>query len=205
MGRFRGPTGRVPETQLINIWLMERLPTLYKLSRRKNTEMKMSDTDFWLFLDASRPTSRMTERNKQHLFRVEFKTRSRQPDDWQIALDRAINLTARTHWPVERTSSGQFAKGHDQNVRIVKDPLNPGVIIQNYGSHLCRLERDDPENSEWMLWDGKLINLDTFLGLFNFELHPDNPSAAFEAETMHKPRLKTPTLFDIGPHPLDDD
>lgn len=206
MSRWRTKTLRVPEASAINIWLMETLPNKYAMKNRVNPQVKVYDSDFWVFSDSSRPTNRMTDRNKHHLYRVEVKTRSKEKlDEGQRTIDRDINIVARTHWPAVRTAQGTFAPGHERNKpRIVRDPDDPSILIQCYGSHLWVLERDTPDNSNWMTWNGRLVDVDTIIGLFNFERHPDNPSAPFEAEMMHKPRLKTPTLFDIGTHDLDE-
>src|SRR5215471_17309199 len=150
MPRYRGPTNRVAIPQPINIWLMEKLPNEYAQRRRQNASISIVDSDVWIWHDANRVTSRMTERNKHHLYRVEIKTRGEQRSQEQATIDRDIDLVCRTHWPAQRTATGQFATGHAPNMRPVYDG---STLIQCYGSHLWQLQWDTPDDSQWMMWN----------------------------------------------------
>jgi hypothetical protein len=122
------------------------------------------------------------------------------PTDHQYVLKRSIDLVAKTRQPRTERRDGMFDEGHQQNIRLVRDGA---VIVQCYGAHMLRYSGVSPDQSEWIMWDDRPVDLATVDGLLTFKLDPDTLKP-LEADTMHKPRVKEPGLFDIGTHPLDD-
>lgn len=159
-------------------------------------EFAVVDNGFWLSKDATRTTNRGTERKKRYMMFVIVVPNGAEPLFRELALKRSIDLVAKTRQPRTERQQGTFAAGHQQNIRLIKDG---DVIVQCYGAHILRLNGRAPSArfGQWMMWDDKPVNGETLMSLFRFERDPDtlNP---LEAETMHKPRLKDPALFEIS-------
>lgn len=193
--QFRGPRIVVPEPQAINLWLREKIPNLYALENKANQQISVTDSDLWIMHDTSRATARRTDRDMRLYMRVEIKTRTKQVEAWQSQMDNDIDLLARTDWPTARTEGGQFQKGQ-RYFRQVLDPKD-NALIRFYGTHVWQLEKDTPDNSEWMAWDAKPINVSQLVSLFAFDIHPDTLTEMDFSDPMHKPRIQD-TLPGMG-------
>lgn len=47
------------------------------------------------------------------------------------------------------------------------------IKVRLYGGHLLQLQANTPEDSEWMMWDRKTIDVQQLLALLRFEIDPD--------------------------------
>ena len=68
------------------------------------------------------------------------------------------------------------------------------------GTHLLQLSADSPANSDRILWDGRLITIQTLIGLLRFDLDPDHPTRRLDTRRHHLVLLvpHSPSLFESG-------
>jgi|HubBroStandDraft_3_1064219.scaffolds.fasta_scaffold201177_2 hypothetical protein len=156
---------------------------------------------FWVTGEGTRTTNRGTQRRKRYMMYVIFIPGGGLPSAEDETLKRSIDLVAKTRQPRVERDAGQFSEHHQQNFRLVKDN---NIVVQCYGAHILRIQGEFIDKSLWMMWDGYPIDQDVLQALREFRLDPDTLKP-LEAQTMHKPRLKEPGLFDIGIHPLDEE
>jgi hypothetical protein len=163
--------------------------------------MSLESDGAWVSIESTRQTNRGTERRKRYMMYVIPTFDGADPTSAQQTLKRSIDLVAKTRQPRVERRAGQFDEGHAQNFRLVKDR---DVVVQCYVAHILRMSGKTPYKSKWWMWDDRPVDNDTLRRLLNFTLDPDTLKP-LEAETMHKPRVKEPVLFDIGSHALDDE
>lgn len=132
---------------------------------------------------------------------VIFVQKGREPSESEQTLKRSIDLVAKTRTPRTERQQGMFSERHQANIRLVKDA---DVIVQCYGAHILRTSDANLETSRWLTWDDHPIDHAQLVALLDFELDSDTLKP-LEADTMHKPRVKEPALFDVGVHDLDDE
>lgn len=162
----------------------------------------------WVTRDATRTTNRGTQRRKRYVMFVLTIWGGRPPNETELALKRSIDLVAKTRQPRTERRGGMFTEGHEQNIRLVKDA---DVIVQCYGAHILRFSSTNPTGGDviplrghtWMTWDDHPVDTSTLQDLLQLLLDPDTLKP-LETDTMHKPRVKEPGLFDIGTHDLDE-
>lgn len=133
------------------------------------------------------------DRSVQYLMQIEVKTFGRDLTDSQRETLRlhAMNLRTVTH-SVERNSVGRFELGHRSNYR---PSFVNGSHIMHYGVHLLQLGNSTPDNSDWMRWDHKPVDLDTLVALLRFELSPDSLRPINEEHRKKRKRQLTLPLF----------
>ena len=58
--------------------------------------------------------------------------------------------------------------------RIAKSDSGERFRLRSFGVHYLRMSSTAPDNSEWIKWDGKKIDVDTLVKVLHFDLHPDS-------------------------------
>jgi len=85
----------------------------------------------------------------------------------QLLSDYLKNTVSNMHSSrgASRDCSGKMRRIYDREFKR-------WVWVRHYGFHLLQFEKQGPEDSSWIRWDGRDIDLDQLASLFAFELHP---------------------------------
>lgn len=178
--------------QPINAWIRRH----EQLDSRQQC-LCISDSDLWILRYGTRKHSGV-DRDCMYLMLVEIKTHGADISDTQRDLLHIVNQVLRSKPWSEDRDAGRFLPGHQQNIRshIVESwAARKKVQLMCYGVHKLQLSGADPDSSEHIRWDNKLIDVQTLLRLLRFELSPD--SLRLMEDRSHK-RVKPTTLFDIN-------
>jgi len=84
----------------------------------------------------------------------------------QVLRNRHVNINS--------NRKGRHALNHIPPCSCLSIFKGKMVTLRMFGGHLLTLERDDPENSNSILWDYKPISKEQLVQLLSFEIDPDS-------------------------------
>lgn len=118
--------------------------------------LAVTDSDMWFHLYLSK-TDNIGTRELQHIMLTEWKTHGAGVGQSQADTLQVIDAVLR-----------------NPGRRFVQVPMRNGLRnVRSWGVHTVRLSSADPSCSEWITWDGKLINEATLVDLLTFKRNPD--------------------------------
>jgi hypothetical protein len=157
----------------------------------------IGDSDLWVQRYGTRAHQDGIDRSVMYLMLVEIKTHARDLDASQRDLLHIVNQLLRTNPWKEQRDGGRFVEGHSQNARMVYSVIAGERIRLNcYGVHKLRLAGADPESSEWITWDDRLVTAEQLVAVLRYDLHPD--SLRRMEHRNHKRAVKIPDLFGLA-------
>lgn len=109
----------------------------------------------------------------------------------QVLRNRRQTPTKKLRWQAGHAPLQVWSSMHKQK-----------IWLRHFGWHLLRFSHRGPEDSEWIEWDRKRIDIETLVALLKFDLDPDNLQP-MELRSHHrkreKPKWLRPKLFDDHP------
>lgn len=130
-------------------------------------------------------------REFQLLMDVEVKEYGSNPDQSQY------DILAFKHQLVSRKAKNMHGSTTNLSLPIKSMMLNRVVLVRYLGVHLLQFEKTNPDDSDWIKWDRKLISKEVLIGLLSLDLNPDNPDQAMREllRDRHKQHEPPPRLF----------
>ena len=127
----------------------------------------VSDQDFWIH----KFRTDQRGRNLELLMLVEVKTCAKEPSKSQDStlwmVDQLMRNRTDTPTVEQRPQAGRTI------VKARSSFLNGVVHLRAFGLHVLTFSGLGPDDSHWMAWDGREINLDQLTKLLRFDLDPD--------------------------------
>lgn len=118
-------------------------------------------------------------RDIQALMFIEVKTHAAKASDAQLdTLSAMSQLLRNRKQNMYQDKLGRHAKHHEPLTETYSHILKKYVSMKAFGGHLLTLQKQSPDDSEWMTWDGKEITPDQLMQLLRFEIDPDTLSSA---------------------------
>lgn len=115
-----------------------------------------TDSDLWVHRYCTK-VDRVGTRELQHIMLIEVKTFGRQvppaQEDTYHLIDQILRRKDRKHY--------KRADGQKRWVR-------------SWGVHYICLSGETPDDSDWITWDGKPVDVQSLEELLRFERHPDS-------------------------------
>jgi len=75
-------------------------------------------------------------------------------------------------------------------LEVYSSMIRRRVWVRHFGVHLLRFSGQGPEDSDWIIWDKRKIDLATLVGLLKFDLDPDT-LRPMDFRSHHRKRLVT--------------
>lgn len=119
-------------------------------------------------------------RELQLMMAVEVKEYGREPDPCQrdiLSFFRQI---------IERKGKNMYGAATVMCHKLRSRMLKKTVSVRWHGFHLLQFEKTNPDDSDWIKWDGKIIDKQTLIELLLFERMPEDPSRKLDLRDHHK-------------------
>lgn len=131
-------------------------------------------------------------RNFQLMMFVEAKEFGAEPDKSQTDILSFLSQAIRNH------GKNLYGAKTDRSHRLKSRMLGRDVLVREFGVHLLQFEKTNPDDSNWIKWDRKLVDAELLCQILLMNVHPDKPSRPMQEFLRDRHRLKPRPLFEIG-------
>lgn len=123
--------------------------------------LSLTDVDYWIHQYRAK-TDKVGDRFIDSIMCVELKT-----------FQRNLPFAQRDTLRIVSAVTKQAFRTKDGKVRTIKVDLGNEVRhVRHFGYFMLRLHGDRPDNSEWIEWHGRSVDIDKLVDILRFKINP---------------------------------